>query len=107
MSVISRLILVHPAPRLGESIRFGFEREGIAVAMTPSTGEVDPSAFADGAEVVIGGGRDADEGRAMLARVRGALAWLGQELPVLYVGNGISRDEAIEDGASEFLGQPA
>src|SRR5688572_16665824 len=107
MSVISRLILLHPDVRLAESLRFGFEREGVTVTNVSSDGEVDPAAFEGGAELVIAGGRDSDEARAMLSRVRGALAWLGQPLPVLYVGNGISRAEAIEEGASEYLGQPA
>src|SRR5690349_8578895 len=107
MSVISRLILLHPDVRLAESLRFGFEREGVTVTSVSPDGEVDPAAFEGGAALVVAGGRDSDEGRAMLARVRGALAWLGQQLPVLYVGNGISRDEAIAEGASEYLGQPA
>src|SRR6185503_17356987 len=59
------------------------------------------------AEVVIAGGRSAEEASAVLAKVRGALVWCGREVPILYVGNGIGRPQAVDQGASEFLGQPA
>ena len=107
MSVISRLILVQPDARIRESLRFGFEREGVAVTSVTATDELDPAPFAEPAEVVIAGGRSAEEASAVLAKVRGALVWCGREVPILYVGNGIARPQAIDQGASEFLGQPA
>ncbi|HEY8145916.1 MAG TPA: DUF4388 domain-containing protein [Kofleriaceae bacterium] len=72
-----------------------------------ATDELDPAPFAEPAEVVIAGGRSAEEGSAVLAKVRGALVWCGREVPILYVGNGIARPQAVDQGASEFLGQPA
>ena len=107
MSVISRLILVQPDARIRESLRFGFEREGVAVTSVTATDELDPAPFAEPAEVVIAGGRSAEEASAVLAKVRGALVWCGREVPILYVGNGIARPQAIDAGAAEFLGQPA
>ncbi len=107
MSVISRLILVQPDARIRESLRFGFEREGVAVTSVTATDELDPAPFAEPAEVVIAGGRSAEEASAVLAKVRGALVWCGREVPILYVGNGIARPQAIDQGAAEFLGQPA
>src|SRR5690606_25014492 len=44
---------------------------------------------------------------AVLGKVRGALRWAERDLPVLYVGNGITREAAIESGASELLGRQA
>jgi hypothetical protein len=107
MSVISRLILVQPDERVRESLRFGFEREGVAVTSVAATDELDPAPFAEPAEVVIAGGRSAEEACAVLAKVRGALVWCGREVPILYLGNGIGRPQAIDEGAAEFLGQPA
>ncbi len=107
MSVISRLILVQPDARVRESLRFGFEREGVAVTSVAATGELDPAPFSEPAEVVIAGGRSAEEASQVLAKVRGAMVWCGRELPILYVGNGIGRPQAIDEGAAELLGQPA
>ena len=107
MSAISRLILVQPDARIRESLRFGFEREGVAVTSVTATEELDPAPFAEPAEVVIAGGRSAEEASAVLAKVRGALVWCGREVPILYVGNGIGRPQAIDQGAAEFLEQPA
>ena len=107
MSVISRLILVQPDAQIRESLRFGFEREGVAVTSVTATDELDPAPFAEPAEVVIAGGRNQEEASAVLAKVRGALVWCGRDVPILYVGNGIGRPQAIEQGAAEFLGQPA
>jgi hypothetical protein len=107
MSVISRLILVQPDALVRESLRFGFEREGVAVTSVAGTGELDPAPFAEPAEVVIAGGRSAEEASQVLAKVRGAMVWCGREVPILYVGNGIARPQAIDEGAAEFLGQPA
>jgi hypothetical protein len=103
--VISRLILVQPDTPLRESLRFGFEREGVAVvACAPA--DFEPALFAEPAEVVITAGRDRDEARAVLSLVRGALAGAPGTPPVLYVGNGIPRAQALAEGATEVLGQP-
>jgi hypothetical protein len=103
--VISRLILVQPDTPLRESLRFGFEREGVAVvACAPA--DFEPALFAEPAELVITAGRDRDEARAVLSLVRGALAGAPGKPPVLYVGNGIPRAQALAEGATEVLGQP-
>jgi hypothetical protein len=106
MSAISRLILIQPDRPLSESLRFGFEREGVAVAQLDRA-DLDPVRLRDPADLVIAGGRDAAEGAAILGHVRRALRDSGMAVPVLYVGNGISREKALEEGASEFLGRPA
>jgi hypothetical protein len=106
MSVISRLILVQPDSLLRESLRFGFEREGVSVAACGSGDAFEPDLFARPAEVVIAGGRTGDEARSILSLVRGVLSAASREPPVLYVGNGIARTQAMAEGATEFLGQP-
>ena len=97
--MISRLILVHPDPQLRESLRYGFEREGIHVTLGADA--VDASLFAQPAELVVAGGRSGDEARAILARIRDAMAASGaapsDATPVLYVGNGIGRTQAPEN----------
>ena len=107
MSVISRLILVQPDERLRESLRFGFEREGVLVTSVEPGEDFDTTVFAEPAQLVIAGGRDADEARRVLAQVRWAIDAAPAALPVLYVGNGIAREQALGEGASEFLGRPA
>lgn len=106
--MISRLILVHPDPKLRESLRYGFEREGIQVTLGADAAEA--ALFAEPAELVIAGGRSGDEGSAILGRIRDAMAASGAPAaagtPVLYVGNGIGRTQALAGGASEFLGEP-
>ena len=106
MSVISRLILVQPDTHLRESLRFGFEREGVAVAACGSGDAFDPDLFDKPVQLVIAGGRTGDEARSVLALLRAVLSDAALKPPVLYVGNGIPRSQALDEGATEFLGQP-
>jgi hypothetical protein len=106
MSVISRLIVVQPDTLLSESLRFAFEREGVSVASCGSDESFDPGLFSQPAELVIAGGRTGEEARAVLSLVRGVLAAASRRPPVLYVGNGIARAQALAEGATEFLGHP-
>jgi hypothetical protein len=106
MSVISRLILVQPDTLLRESLRFGFEREGVAVAACGSGDAFDPDLFDKPVQLVIAGGRTGDEARSVLALLRAVLSDAALKPPVLYVGNGIPRSQALDEGATEFLGQP-
>jgi hypothetical protein len=106
MSVISRLILVQPDTLLRESLRFGFEREGVAVAACGAGDAFDPDLFDKPVQLVIAGGRTGDEARSVLALLRAVLSDAALKPPVLYVGNGIPRSQALDEGATEFLGQP-
>ncbi len=106
MSVISRLILVQPDTLLRESLRFGFEREGVAVATCGPGDAFDPDLFDKPVQLVIAGGRTGDEARSVLALLRAVLSDAALKPPVLYVGNGIPRAQALDEGATEFLGQP-
>src|SRR5688500_11880327 len=106
MAVISRLMLVQPDSLLRESLRFGFEREGVAVAACGSGDAFDPDLFDKPVQLVIAGGRTGDEARSVLALLRAVLSDAALKPPVLYVGNGIPRSQALDEGATEFLGQP-
>ncbi|HKE14603.1 MAG TPA: DUF4388 domain-containing protein [Kofleriaceae bacterium] len=97
---------MQPDTLLRESLRFGFEREGVAVAACGPGDSFDPDLFEEPAEIVIAGGRTGDEARSVLALLRTVLADAPRKPPVLYVGNGIARSQAIAEGATEFLSQP-
>jgi len=98
MSVISRLILVDPKPVVEAALRFGFEREGTAVT-TAAAGAVKD----EDAQVIIVSAPESADGVSVLEEVRRA----AKETPVLYVGNGITRDAALAAGATDVLGEPA
>jgi hypothetical protein len=103
MSEPRKVIVVHDDPRAAQGVRLGFEREGLEVtagALDAIVGEL------AGAGVVVAGASDGDAARALLARLVTEGATRGAP-PVLYVGNGISRADALAAGASAFLGRPA
>ncbi|MBP8811181.1 MAG: DUF4388 domain-containing protein [Kofleriaceae bacterium] len=103
MSEPRKVIVVHDDPRAAQGVRLGFEREGLEVtagAVDAIVGEL------AGAGVVVAGASDGDAARALLARLVTEGATRGAP-PVLYVGNGISRADALAAGASAFLGRPA
>jgi hypothetical protein len=103
MSEPRKVIVVHDDPRAAQGVRLGFEREGLEVtagAVDAIVGEL------AGAGVVVAGASDGDAARALLARLVTEGATRGAP-PVLYVGNGISRADALAAGASAFLGHPA
>ena len=95
--------MVHDDPRAAQGVRLGFEREGLEVTSGPLDAIVGELA---GAGVVVAGAQDGDAARAMLARLVTEGATRGAP-PVLYVGNGISRADALAAGATAFLGRPA
>jgi hypothetical protein len=105
MSSISRLILVQPDDRASAALRYAFEREGIRVAALPSADHV-ADALAEPASLVVTGGRSKEEATALLAAIRAAVGGGPAPLPVLYVGNGIGRTQALAEGATEFVCQP-
>jgi hypothetical protein len=103
MSVISKLIVVHSDPRTTEAVRYGFEREGADVIAAPSG---DLPALAD-TQLIVAGSDNAEEGAALLDGLREDLQSAQALVPILYLGNGLSRSQAFEAGASEVLPQPA
>ena len=126
MTTTSKVLVVTSDRHAAEGFRLGFEREGIEVAIATSTDEAD-ELLADVALVVVRAdpradlghdgrehaGDGVDHGRVDRARTE-ALIELVAELaaergdpPLLYVGNGVSRDEAKKVGADLVLKAPA
>jgi hypothetical protein len=103
MTDTPKVIVVHGDPRAADGVRLGFEREGLAVV----AGDVDavlPSL--EHAAVVIAGATAADAAKDLLLKLVSAGATRGAP-PVLYVGNGVSRDQALAAGATAALVGPA
>lgn len=121
--MVSRLIVVQSDGRVAQSLRYAFERDGAAVDLVPAprersgdghlAGEVaellarggDRDSADPGGRVIIAG---TDRGAPELLRdLRASVLAAGAEVPILYLGNGISRAAALEAGASEMLPRPA
>jgi len=99
----AKVIVVHGDPRVADGVRLGFEREGMMV----EGGEVEAMvAHLEDAAVVVAGAPTADAARDLIARLVAAGSSRGAP-PVLYVGNGVSRDQAVAAGATAVLTGPA
>jgi hypothetical protein len=104
MSEPRKVIVVHDDPRAAQGVRLGFEREGLEVtagAVDAIVGELAGDAGSWWRAPATG-----DAARALMARLVTEGATRGAP-PVLYVGNGISRADALAAGATAFLGRPA
>ncbi len=102
MSSISKVVVVQHDPRAADAVRLGFEREGASV-VTASDG---PGAIelVDGdTKLVVAGAEGEEPARALL----GSLSKHTGDAPILWVGNGVRREEAWAAGADEVLAQPA
>ena len=105
MLVTSTLLVIPSRDQMRAALQFGFEREGIQVAV----GEVDSLAETVAEvrpELVITGAASEKEALEVLGTLRDALAEADLDPPVLHVGNGVNRERAIEEGASEVVGRP-
>jgi hypothetical protein len=107
MAGISKVVVVQRDRRAGQAIRLGFEREGAEVVVADGADDVDAMAAVAGAGLVVAGAGTSDEAEALLGRLREARAAAGADAPVLYVGNGASRRQALAAGADEVLPAPA
>jgi hypothetical protein len=105
MAGISKVVVVQRDRRAGQAIRLGFEREGTEVVM--ADGADDAASAVAGAGLVVAGAGSSDEAAALLGRLTAARAAAGGDVPVLYVGNGASRRQALDAGADEVLPAPA
>lgn len=106
MSSLSHLTLLHSDPRVIHALRFGFEREGTKVWCVDSAESLDAS-LKQGSQLIITGGRSQNEANERLSLAHGVMLGAEKRVRVLYFGNSISREEAMEGGANEFLAQPA
>jgi CheY-like chemotaxis protein len=107
MSVISRLLVLQEDDHTAEAVRFGFEREGASVRAARPGDEVPPLVAELAPELIVAGAGSAQSAVELLAAIRKALELAHEQIPILYLGNGIARAQAIEAGATEFLPQPA
>lgn len=105
--MLTTLFLVQPDPELREALRFGFEREGIAVVVPEEEPGLAASLAAARPELVVAGAASAEDGERALAQISAALAEAALKVPVLYVGNGIGRQQAVSGGAAEVVDHPA
>ena len=106
MPTPSKVIVVQRDRRLQEAMRLGFEREGAAVVAAESV-EAAQDSLGDDVELVVAGADEPGAAASLLAALVGATEDAGCDAPVLYVGNGVARDEAWALGASEVLEPPA
>ena len=89
----TKVVVVQHDRRAAAAVRLGFEREGVPVEESEEVG-------ADAA-LVVAGAEGSDAARALLRRLATC------EAPILWVGNGVKREEAWAAGADEMLEQPA
>ena len=105
MSEPAKVIVIHADARVADGVRLGFEREGMVVEV--AGGDVDAVADRlEAAAVVVAGAASADAGRELVTRLVTAGSSRGAP-PVLYVGNCVSRDQAVAAGATAVLTGPA
>jgi hypothetical protein len=97
---------MHADPKTAAALSFGFEREGTKVLVKDSAEGLE-QALLDGCQLLIAGSGTKEEARKLLAMAQGVMMGSGKRVPVMYFGNAISRDDAIGDGANEFVSQPA
>jgi len=96
MSSISKVVVVQHDPRASSAVRLGFEREGATVVTAEDAGAID-----DDTALVVAGAEGAEPARALLRTLA------TKDAPILWVGNGVVREEAWAAGADEVLPQPA
>ncbi len=106
MSVLSSVLLVPSDPRTEAGLRFGFTRVGVKTHARRSNQSI-ADALVDECQLVVTGAKTRDSGLALLGEIRGALDARKKRIPVLYLGNGVTRKEAIDGGASELMPQPS
>ena len=89
----TKVVVVQHDRRAAAAVRLGFEREGLPVVESE-----EPDADA---ALVVAGAEGSEAARALLGRLAKC------EAPILWVGNGVKREEAWAAGADEMLQQPA
>src|SRR3954469_21630102 len=104
MGGLSKVIVVDPDARACRQVQLGFEREGLPTAAMTAVAPLELPG--DDAGLVVVGGIDG-QGPALVQRVRSLLDGRGIDVPIVFAGRGISRDEAIAAGADEVVLQPA
>jgi hypothetical protein len=104
MGGLSKVIVVDPDARACRQVQLGFEREGLPTAAMTAVAPLELPG--DDAGLVVVGGIDG-QGPALVQRVRALLDGRGIDVPIVFAGRGITRDEAIAAGADEVVLQPA
>jgi hypothetical protein len=104
MSGLSKVIVLDPDARASRQIQLGFERAGIPAAIVTGDGAIP---VAEAGLVVIGGNGDATRALELIRRTRGALANARADVPIVFVGQGVRRADAVEAGADETVLAPA
>src|SRR5689334_8428184 len=97
----TKVLVVQNDKRAVDAVRLGFEREGLTV-ISVERGDQVASLLDEQTALVVAGADGEDAAKAMLATLAGAVT-----APILWVGNGVSRQDAWAAGADEVLPQPA
>ncbi|MCG8420621.1 MAG: DUF4388 domain-containing protein [Proteobacteria bacterium] len=99
-----------PDPRVTEALRFCFESRGARVeSMSTVEGIAAILDQSDGPapQLVIAGAESADRAIELLSGLHRAMRQQRKRVPVLYLGNAVSRARARAAGAAELLPRPA
>jgi hypothetical protein len=115
MSLVSRLIVVQSDAREAEALRYAFERRGARVEILSAdatrqemTACLRPAAETEaGPQVIVAGADTAAGALDLLGELRRAVDAAGVEAPIVYLGEGVSREDALILGATEVLPMPA
>ena len=111
----SKVLVVTSDRRAAAGFRLGFEREGLAVvtAISAEDGADQLDDLDDVGLIVARADHDPEQAAAGKALIEALLETLAESAaehgdpPVLYVGNGVSRAEALAAGADAVLKDPA
>jgi hypothetical protein len=95
------VVVVQSDRRAVDAVRLGFEREGLTV-VTAERGDQAAGLVDEETGLVVAGAEGAEAAREMLGALHGAVT-----APILWVGNGVTRQDAWAAGADEVLPQPA
>jgi len=90
--------------RTAEAVRMGFERDGFPVVATAALA---PELVDATVGLIVASATSAEAAVAALGQATRSRGDGGIDVPVLYVGNGVSRRDAMSAGADEVIGRPA
>ena len=108
MSGPSKVIVLEPDPRAARQIQLGFEREGVPTASPQLPADLallDLSSERDLGLLVVGGASDG--ALELLRRARQQREAGHSNVPIVFVGRGVSRGDAEGAGADEIVMRPA
>jgi hypothetical protein len=98
----AKILVLGEDRHAAEAVRLGFERDGHPVHHAR---ELAADAVDDSVGLIVASARTAETAQAVLRAV--GTVRTQRDVPLLYVGNGVSRRDAAAAGADEVIGRPA